>query len=179
MLCGKSQHGKNTVADIIQQEFPQMDFQQISFAKKVKEIYSLLTGEEYIESQEFKSGECILYGKSRRQVLIDIGMGLRASIGDDVWASSLIPELDKSKNYIITDFRFKSELFVLNRYVEAFKYNSSVELIALRVKRDLILPVHSDISEVDLDDMHFPTIQNNGSVDDLRKATVQLLEGIL
>lgn len=181
LLCGKSQHGKNTVADIIQEEFPEMGFQQISFAKKVKEIYSLLTGEGYIESQEFKAGECLLFQKSRRQVLIDIGMGLRDRVGPDVWAMSLLPSIDPSKNYIITDFRFPSELKVLQQAFTEFSYEdgtkepSLMNIIPIRVVRDLKLPIHDNESETALNDKGFTTIWNNSTKEDLRRVVLGLL----
>jgi hypothetical protein len=186
-ISGKIGSGKDTVAAIIQELYPQ--YQVKKFAGKLKDIASILTGipVEKFEDQEFKKtdlgkewsyvypdqyyddGESVMVCMSVRQLLQKLGTdALRDNLHENVWVNALMADFTKDSNWIVTDTRFTNE-------AETIQKNGG---ILLRVERSTCnLGTHP--SETALDNFPFEhVIFNNGSMDDLRNEVKKFLESI-
>lgn len=136
-LVGFSGSGKDTVGNI----FQEYGYERISFASKVKDVVSTMFGYDRvmlegndeisrIEREQIDHYLSVKLGKdfSPRTALIDIGMHMR-KYDKDIWAKLLFTNLDATKNYVITDMRFPSEL----KYIrDVLRLNVSV----IRVMRN-------------------------------------------
>lgn len=115
-LSGKKQHGKNTVANIIQdlttQKFnwknsiPYIEskWEQKSFASKLKQMCALLLGVSItqLENEEFKNSTLWVHpntGKNitPRYVMQQLGTEFGRTIHPDLWVNSLFTDFKKSK----------------------------------------------------------------------------------
>jgi hypothetical protein len=93
-----------------------------------------------------------------RRLLQDTGVAARTLIGEDVWISAALADLDPSEKVVVTDVRFKNE----------------AEMIRLlggqlwRIKRFNTNAVNDHVSEIDLDGYAVDQIfLNNGTLEDL------------
>ena len=186
-ISGKIGSGKDTVAAIIQELYPQYEVKK--FAGKLKDIASILTGipVEKFEDQEFKKtdlgkewsyaypdqyyddGESVMVCMSVRQLLQKLGTdALRDNLHENVWVNALMADYNKDSNWIVTDCRFPNEAKIIEEKGG----------ILLRVERSTCnLGIHP--SETALDDFPFEhVIFNNGSMDDLRNEVKKFLESI-
>lgn len=186
-ISGKIGSGKDTVAAIIQELYPQYEVKK--FAGKLKDIASILTGipVEKFEDQEFKKtdlgkewsyvypdqyyddGESVMVCMSVRQLLQKLGTdALRDNLHENVWVNALMADFTKDSNWIVTDCRFPNEAKIIEEKGG----------ILLRVERSTCnLGTHP--SETALDNFPFEhVIFNNGSMDDLRNEVKKFLESI-
>ena len=121
-ISGKAQSGKDTVGSL----FTAYGFEKKSFAYKVKQIASLLTGYpiEAFESEDIKSSYLDYewnYSEERRmtvrELLQKIGTDcMRDNLHNNVWINALFadyrpPKLDEyyPSKWVITDVRFPNE----------------------------------------------------------------------
>lgn len=186
-ISGKIGSGKDTVAAIIQELYPQYEIKK--FAGKLKDIASILTGipVEKFEDQEFKKtdlgkewsyvypdeyyddGESVMVCMSVRQLLQKLGTdALRDNLHENVWVNALMADYNKDSHWIVTDCRFPNEVKIIQEK----------DGILLRVERSTCnLGTHP--SETALDNFPFEhVIFNNGSMDDLRNEVKKFLESI-
>lgn len=170
-LTGKAGHGKNIVADIICEEYPQLNFKQVGFADKVKEVYTVVTGEEPVDDLEWKNTFLPEWGLTPRQMLQKIGTdAMRNGLDTDVWLKAMGANLRPDQNYIITDVRFPNEV----DYIEDNLGGKVFRVV--RPGYQSGTPEHE--SETALDYMRFDEIVNAGPLRDLR-LLVHLMEGII
>ena len=114
-IMGKYGAGKDTVAGMICNYHPSLDFKITGFADGVRAAYTALTCEEIDDySQEFKQRHNH-FGMTNRELLERIGEGMRKLVGDDVWIKRLQSHIHDGGNYIITDVRYPNELEFLYR----------------------------------------------------------------
>lgn len=166
-FSGKAGAGKDTAAEFISNFFAMKvkgrflspQFVCTSFAKKIKEITSLLTGCTLDDAINHK--ENIVPGFEEYGTIgalhVKIGTGLRQSLGPRIWCDVLKNELLTSQNnyFIITDVRFVEECQLFEHLKKAYGFhilgirlNRPEELRASSLKgRD---PLHP--SETQLDD---------------------------
>jgi len=175
-ISGKSQAGKNTIADIIQwlKTRPDMSFssfillekyereekwKQVSFARKVKEVVSILTGinVDDLEKQEVKNrvlgcewGRYIRYRHTRevfshapaanipfekmtvRQLLQEVGTNaIRDVIHPDVWINALFADYYETRGMeAVPDHR--KHLYACNWLITDVRFPNELEAIKLR-----------------------------------------------
>lgn len=159
-LTGKKGSGKNTAALIIQQLYPEMNFKLLSFAEPLKEAYEILFGEVVADDLSWKESPHPVYHITRRRLLQDLGKFGRDNSGGNIFIDRLFEKIEPDENYIITDLRFKNELYALIR-------NYNKRLLVLRIVRSG-LDRDEDISEVDLDNEPLIEINNNYTLEALR-----------
>lgn len=179
-ISGKIGSGKDTAAELFQELYPGANFEIKKFAGKLKQIATMLTGipTEKFEEQEFKQtylgkewskfttsgefGDIVTEEKMTvRDLLQKLGTeAMRVGLHENVWVNATMADYNVEKNWIITDVRFPNEAWAVKQ-----------KGILIRINRDN-LPVSSNHpSETSLDNFsHFDfVIDNNGSIEDLRK----------
>lgn len=179
-LCGKKQHGKNTVARILTEEF---GFVELAFADGVRklaeatdplvDIRPLGTGCSTARYSEVLAN----YGYEQAKQLPDVRRllqrigteGGRQVLGPDVWVNALsvaLGKLDTNSNVAVTDVRFPNEAeFILN-----------IGGALVRVERPG-MPDDADTHESERHALTMPAssvIENKGTIDDLRAQVRQL-----
>jgi dephospho-CoA kinase len=196
-IAGKIGSGKNTVGDIIQKicltnEGP--TFEQKSFAGKLKQIASLLTGipVEKFEDQEFKKtllgpewgtvstnplnaipvfGDVrFLHLMSVRELLQKLGTeAMRDGLHKNVWVNALFSDVSLEDNIIITDMRFENEM-------EAVKERGGITIRVVRPVEKSKTTARLHPSETSLDSAEFDyEIINDGEIVDLIEKVKEIL----
>ncbi len=196
-IAGKIGSGKNTVGDIIQKicltnEGP--TFEQKSFAGKLKQIASLLTGidVEMFEDQEFKKtllgpewgtvstnplnaipvfGDVrFLHLMSARELLQKLGTeAMRDGLHENVWVNALFSDVSSEDNIIITDVRFPNEL-------EAVQERGGITIRVVRPVEKSKTTARLHPSETSLDSAEFDyEIINDGEIVDLIEKVKEIL----
>lgn len=178
-ISGKAGAGKDTAAKMLEvlyanpnisyEDFANRryknfaDIQIVHFADTLKETAQVLfrIGEWETNTQEGKKTTINWIGKTVRELLQEIGQGLRDTIDFDIWVKILFANTEGWSNYIIADVRYPNE-------VKAIKERNG---ILLRIDRESA-GAGNHSSETALDDykewdVH---IKNNGSIEDLFEA---------
>lgn len=151
-ITGKAGHGKNTVANMIREICPEMDWQIVAYADKLKQVYTILTGEEVQDDADWKNGLAPNWGMTRRQMLQRIGTDvMRNEFHQDVWVRALFAGINSDRNYIVTDVRFPNE-------ASAIRAGGGKVIRVVRHGYENGTPDH--VSETALDDWYFDTIHN-------------------
>lgn len=168
-IAGRMGHGKDTVAEIIRELTPSMNWEIKKFAGGVKKTASILTGfpESRFEDPIFKQLHLSGWGMTVRELLQRIGTdAIRNNIHPDAWVKSLFAVMSTRSNWLITDVRFPNE-------AQAIKDRGG---IVIRVKRPFVPSDTEHISETALDDWKFDfTIDNSGSLADLKASVAAIL----
>ena len=180
-ISGKIGSGKDTIGEYLREKY---GFKIESFALNVRKVCSILTGIplEILLTREAK-GIIVKFGDKSLTVgelLQIIGNGLRESVAEDIWITSLFNNLNKYDKVVIPDVRYPNEFREIIRQGgivirvegdpagirEAIKSGKSDD------KRDLNAP-----SETSLDDQTFLyIIWNNGSKEDLYRKLDAILD---
>lgn len=164
IFSGKQFSGKDTVAKILMEKFP--NFKRIGIADAIKLKYSKKTGLSLEEIEKNKS--------KYRQDLINLGDWGRAQ-NPDYWLNSII---QYDGDTIITDIRVKHELDLFRSF-GAFAVRVEADE-NIRAKRGM-LSAENDNTETQLDnikDWDF-IIYNNGSYQDLINASKNLISKLI
>lgn len=161
-LCGRKQHGKNTVGDILTQQY---GYKQIALADPVKkiagEIYNLTTAQLYGDCKEIIDPR---WGVTPRHIMQTIGSELGRSIHPDTWIRYLIQDLqrrqDTAPGWVVTDVRYPNEAGALQLQLGAEIW---------RVDRSGMPDMDTHSSETSIDAI-VPdcVISNNGTLEELR-----------
>lgn len=101
LIMGPMRAGKTTTASYL---FEKRGFSKYSLATKLKTLYTEATGSL----------------DKDREWLQNVGRGIRAVFGPDIWADSLIKQLEEEKplNFVVDDVRYENELRILKDYAE-------------------------------------------------------------
>ena len=178
-ISGKACSGKDTAAkmlevlyanpDISYEDFANrkyknfVDIQVMHFADILKETVQALfgIGEWETNTQEGKKITISWIGKTVRELLQEVGQGLRDAIDPDLWIKALFANTEGWSNYIIADVRYPNEL-------EAIKERDG---ILIRIDRNGA-GAGNHSSETALDDYNDwdVHIENNGSLESLFEA---------
>lgn len=175
-ISGKIGSGKDTVSDMFV-NISNNQFIKTAFAKKVKQIVSILAGVEYdlTLSQEGKNSYIDIFNCTLGELLQKIGTDvMRDNFDKDVWIKALLADIDNNKNYIISDLRFKNEANILKQHgfilIRVNRINNTVDTIRNREHE----------SETNLDDYtDFDyIIENNSTLEDLENKVKNILNEI-
>lgn len=163
-LTGYAQSGKDTLAKILVEEY---GYTRIAFADKIREfLYDMNPMVDNIHFEPIFLKElvdrCGWDGAKRsphvRRALQNAGVAARKTFGENHWVVEAFKDIDHSKDYVVTDVRFKNEA--------EWIYTFSGQL--WRVERDGVGAVNAHVSESEL--TGYPvdqTFSNNGTVEDL------------
>lgn len=172
--------GKNELASIIKNEFPQYRFQIHAFADKLKNITASLTESPLDDfyTQEGKNTFIEEFNATNGEMLQKVGTALKA-IDKDIWVKPLMRKYDsiQDKNWIICDLRYYNEL-------EACKTRGGILVnitgdpkgVRAKSKRDLNHHSETELSTFTNWDY---IINNNGSLDDLRNSAIDMIADIM
>ena len=165
-LSGKAGSGKDTVAQILVEEF---GYKRVAFGDKIKECLLALDPIVWRVAQRGSIGtlselvaefgwDYIKQDSEVRRLLQRMGTEVgRNILWKDIWVNLVLENVSSSENVIITDVRFSNEL------QEIYDYQGKV----WRIERD-IPAVNSHSSETELDDWEFDrVISNNGTLEEL------------
>lgn len=180
-ISAKKQHGKDTVANIIQ-EYTNNKFKIVKFADKLKDFLCTLINctREDLENEEFKNkplGEewdfIDIKGNinkmTPRLLLQKIGTdGLRNNVHNNIWINATFSKYYKNCNWIITDLRFENEFTSLKKK----------DSITIRVERPSVVNTDTHPSETELDnnkDFDYYII-NDGDLESLKHKVYEILK---
>lgn len=182
-FAGKMYTGKDTCADLWLNHFliyashhPEYKapVRRLAFATKLKDICRELLRLDTIDlySPDGKKRFNPRYGKTCRQLMQDVGEGMRTAVHPDIWVFALedkINELlqkDGNSNLLVTDIRYYNELQMLKRF----------DFTLIKLVRDTgVKDNHS--SEQELDDELFDyVVENNGTIAELEAKLLLLPE---
>jgi hypothetical protein len=199
-LTGRAGSGKDTVASIVQELYPELNCQIKGFADKLRQVASLLTGipAEEMKKQEVKAleGGPEWDNMTLRTFLQKLGTdAIRDGLHANSWCNALMCDYNplheenhfqklariqglpdvlqyhpEYPNWLITDCRFPNEL-------EAIASRSG---ICIRIVRpDNPYPVSNHQSETALDGVELLTITNDGSLDKLKLRVQEIFDPIV
>ena len=178
-ISGKAGSGKDTAAKMLEvlyanPDIPYEDFankryqnfadiQIVHFADSLKETAQVLfrIGEWETNTQEGKKTTINWIGKTVRELLQEVGQGLRDAVDPNLWIKALFANTEDWSNYIIADVRYPNEIYAIK------KRNG----VLIRIDRNSAgAGDHS--SEIALDDYNDwdVHIENNGSLESLFEA---------
>lgn len=153
-LNGYAGSGKSSVAALLQIKQPHKQWKIMSFANKLREVASVLTGvpEWMFKEQDFKKKSLPGWGMTVREFLQKLGTeGIRDGVHTDAWVNALLSQYHGNENWIIDDCRFPNEA----------KAISDLGGIVVRVNRGDINPANNHASEIALNDWQFDYIIHN------------------
>jgi hypothetical protein len=165
-ISGKIGSGKDTLADFIIKHNNQ--FEKKSYAKKLKQIGSFLTGtdEKLWFTQEGKNINLPDWDMTIGQFQQRLGTeAIRNGLHQEAWILSLFADLAPTSKWLITDMRFKNEAYAIKqRGGKVLRINGDPAKVRANSTRDLSHP-----SETDLDDFNEwdSVYQNVGTLDNL------------
>jgi hypothetical protein len=182
-ISAKKQHGKDTVASIIQ-EYTNNKFKVVKFADKLKDFVCTLINcsRENLEDENFKNKELgpewdytdkngINQKMTPRILLQIIGTeGMRNNVHENVWINATMSSYCDKCNWIITDLRFENEFTSLKKY----------DAVTIRVNRLSILENDNHPSETSLDNnKNFDYyINNDTDLEGLKSKVINILKEI-
>lgn len=171
-ISGKRGSGKDTLANELVKSY---GFIKLSFARLLKQHVREFFDMSLEQTDGFlKETIDLRYNKTPREIMIQVGQFYRA-IDPDFWIKGAFKGLDTSKNYVMSDLRFKNEANYIRNVHGAY-------LVRLNRRSDLNIygPTGiNDISEIDLDDYNFNwTVPASENVDmnDIKRNATKLAE---
>lgn len=169
-ITGKARAGKDTLA----QCFVGMGYEQVAFAKGVKDVTAYLAGEavELFYQDDTKEAHCHTLGMTRRRAMQNVGNAMREAIGDHVWVEPLLMawRVAGMPATIVSDVRYPNE-------AQAIRDAGGIVIQVLRPSIEgLSGDAAAHISEAGIPPKLINyTLLNNGTLDDLAKAAAELM----
>lgn len=167
-LTGYGRSGKNSVADILTDEF---GYTQRAFADPLKRL--LRKADPTVAAwvtcdcpQAWESArKDITIGRILRRKMQDFGAAMREEMGEHVWIDTLARSMPQSKNIVISDVRTEAEEnFVRERGG-----------VIWWVDREGVGPANDDATETFRPSFMDKNISNDGTLEDLRETVCELL----
>lgn len=128
-LVGKAGHGKDTVADMIIEEYSKhhtvvdsasklsrkegyRPFEKRRFAEGVKTICSIITGypRDMFYNRGYYSAKVSALDITVRELMQKVGDGLRNTVHPDIWVQSALSKVGKNSNILFVDTRYPNEI---------------------------------------------------------------------
>ena len=201
-ISGLIGSGKNTVANLICELSPNLNFQRISFAARLKDTIAtlfhydrdLLEGNSVLSREWRETQDSYWYNKSNgkikspRWVLQQFGVEIKKLFCEDFWASIVENEIlnHLNQNFILTDTRFPDEIEMLKKHntffievkrgVQPSWYSLAEDYnTGILMKKPEILNSIPESEWRWIGKVKYHTIYNNGSLDDLKKTVFKTL----
>jgi hypothetical protein len=178
-IHGKYRSGKD-VASCILREYFECSPYRYTFGIEVKRVVSIKTNHpiDNMETPEEKNIYIPKYKKTIGQLLQHYGEKYRNKYGEDIWIRKLENSIIRDHliyghiMFIISDVRYPNELGWVQKHGYVFRIEQNVRLYPNT--RD---PNHP--SEISLDNITLPTINNNGDEKELKeKLLMHFAQGV-
>lgn len=168
-ISGKLKSGKSTLTSYL----AEYGFEELLFAGGLKDMICTLLGvdRDTLNSQEFKETEIPWVGTTPRKLMQTLGTEWGRAINPNLWVNHTLQQARFLPKVVISDVRFPNELQALH----------DINAITVRIVRDIERegPEHQHPSETALDHVNNKlfdvVIDNNGSLEDLRKAAEDII----
>ncbi len=199
-ITGRAGSGNDTVASIVQELYPEMNWQIKGFADRLRHVAHLFLG---IPALDFKCQETknqVLGpewgGITVRTFLQRLGTdAIRDSLHPNAWVNALMCDYIKCldefggsypKTVIKDAIEEGVELFYPNWLIPDTRFTNELEAITSRggiciriIRPDNPYPKSDHISETALDGVELPTIINSGSLEQLRMRVKEVFDPIV
>lgn len=169
-LSGYARSGKDEVAKILVNEY---QFKRIAFADAIRDcVYRLnpyIDGEMRVAELVDNYGWEVAKSKEEvRRLLQVFGTEVgRQLFNNDIWVNQVFKRMYDLNDYVIPDVRFYNEM----------KSIRQADGEIWRINREGVVAINTHASESALDGFEFDhTIENNGTLDDLKNQVVTLME---
>jgi hypothetical protein len=179
LIFGNKSAGKDTLGNFLTGALVSKghSVQRYAFAKPIKEAATHLLGMPWsvAEGSEEVRRSWEKYGRDARVWLQWLGTELgRNQIHQDVWVHRAIDRVNNSTdNFVITDGRFKNELYL-------FKNDCECKLVPIRIRRAAMSYSDSHRSEteqLEIEDLEFQfVVENDGTLRDLEAKAQYIVE---
>jgi len=156
-LTGYARTGKDTVAEILIKDY---GFERIAFADPIRnllfELNPLVNGVRLQDMVNEYGWEITKSQIEVRRLLQNLGVGARNVFGENFWINQALLKVNLSKDYVVTDVRFKNEIAAIRKLPSRI----------WRIQRSGVVAVNNHISEHDLDDVEVDyTLLNEGPIE--------------
>lgn len=169
-LSGYAQSGKDTVANILVEEY---GFTRVAFADKIRGLLYEMNPrindrqlQQWIDIQGWDATKAM---SEVRMLLQNVGVGARKIFGENHWIIEAFKDIHGTeRNYVISDVRFTNEANWIKEV-----YGGHI----WRVERPGTKPVNDHVSELELNVWNFDElIYNAGSIEDLKEVVRSSME---
>lgn len=178
-LSGYARAGKDSVGEFLVKEH---GYVRYAFADALRGVVYALNPLVYVEYKQDLRVQDIVDDLGWDQAKVEVAeirrllqaMGTEAGrriLGEDVWVDAVFKQAKErgDTNVVITDVRFPNE-------AQRVKAEGG---FVVRINRPGVAPVNDHPSEIGLDEWGFDfTVPNNGSLEDLRSLTRNLVTGL-
>lgn len=203
-ICGKIGSGKDTVASIVQELYPDMNWQIKGFADKLREVASLLTGipasemkrqeikEQFLPSEWNKTatledGAQVGASMTLRYFLQKLGTdAIRDGLHSNAWVNALMCDYKAVVSYQSGATPSQQINIHPNWLVTDCRFPN--EMNAILSKKGMCIrvvrpnnphPSSNHPSETSLDHIELTTIVNDGSIEQLRENVQKVFDPIV
>ena len=180
-LCGYAQSGKDSVAKTLVEKY---GFTRVAFADKIRDLLyemnpSINSEYEGVSTSLKKMVDAVGWDEAKcepevRRLLQTLGVGARTVFYEEFWidvALTNVTNYKDSKNFVITDVRFKNEVAALR--------NPALGGTIWRIERPGVTAVNTHVSEHDLIDLHPDyTVLNDTTLENLDTKVVDIMRAI-
>jgi hypothetical protein len=179
-ICGARRSGKDYIANI----FSRNEYKHVKFSAKLKDMCRVLF--DFTPDQlETDSKEAIdpRWGVSPRQMMQFLGTEVmqyalpqtfpQMDLGREFWVRSTLASMEAHKKYVISDLRFLHEERILRTYPDV----CIIKVQRQRSDAEILTHIDSHPSEQEFYSIREDiTINNNGTLEDLEKYVVSLMQ---
>ena len=169
LVCGKARHGKDTISEMSRNYYKDKDITNLSYGYYIKDYAKRISN--WDGSEETKP----------RELLQQLGTNLiRKQIDEFLFINRMIEDINVFSYFYdiitISDGRLKPEIDILKGSID--------NVVVIRVNRPnfdngLTEEQKNHLTEIDLDDYnkYDYVIENDGTLEDLNKKVIEILEG--
>lgn len=173
MICGisgKIGAGKTYTANFLIKHFPEMNFAKKSFAYKLKQVTSIVSGLplEDMFTQEGKNKNVEMWDMTVGRMQQVIGTDLFRNWDNNFWIKSLFADYKDGDNWIVSDMRFKNEAdFIKEKGGFLIRLEGDPAGVRKVTTRNMDHPSETDLDDYKGFDLVWNTVKGDDNMYDL------------